>query len=168
MLPHTGTRSKGRAGRVQRDVVPSPLRVEPLIFRTASTAPTSKSPHGRLRVARGSVSRPETLRIPERNALDPEVLTPQCPEKTNAHPKQDRRNNRRYVGLSKGEMAEGEGFEPSVPLAEHDDLANRCLRPLGHPSKDAYEQAKSAFMIARSRWRCQSKMRHRLIPRCSS
>ena len=33
------------------------------------------------------------------------------------------------------EMAEREGFEPSVPLAEHDDLANRCLRPLGHLSK---------------------------------
>ena len=32
-------------------------------------------------------------------------------------------------------MAEREGFEPSVPLAEHDDLANRCLRPLGHLSK---------------------------------
>ena len=41
----------------------------------------------------------------------------------------------RKKSASKG-MAEREGFEPSVPLTEHDDLANRCLRPLGHLSKD--------------------------------
>lgn len=31
-------------------------------------------------------------------------------------------------------MAETEGFEPSVPLTGYDDLANRCLQPLGHVS----------------------------------
>ena len=31
-------------------------------------------------------------------------------------------------------LAETEGFEPSVPLTRYDDLANRCLQPLGHVS----------------------------------
>ncbi len=31
-------------------------------------------------------------------------------------------------------MAETEGFEPSIRLATYDDLANRCLQPLGHVS----------------------------------
>ena len=31
-------------------------------------------------------------------------------------------------------LAETEGFEPSVPLTGYDDLANRCLQPLGHVS----------------------------------
>ena len=31
-------------------------------------------------------------------------------------------------------MAETEGFEPSIPLTGYDDLANRCLQPLGHVS----------------------------------
>ncbi len=29
-------------------------------------------------------------------------------------------------------MAMREGFEPSVLLSKYDDLANRCLKPLGH------------------------------------
>ena len=31
-------------------------------------------------------------------------------------------------------LAETEGFEPSVPVTRYDDLANRCLQPLGHVS----------------------------------
>ena len=31
-------------------------------------------------------------------------------------------------------MAETEGFEPSIHLSMYDDLANRCLQPLGHIS----------------------------------
>jgi hypothetical protein len=31
-------------------------------------------------------------------------------------------------------MAETEGFEPSIHLTAYDDLANRCLQPLGHVS----------------------------------
>jgi hypothetical protein len=31
-------------------------------------------------------------------------------------------------------MAETEGFEPSIRLTAYDDLANRCLQPLGHVS----------------------------------
>lgn len=31
-------------------------------------------------------------------------------------------------------MAETQGFEPWVPLTGYDDLANRCLQPLGHVS----------------------------------
>jgi hypothetical protein len=29
-------------------------------------------------------------------------------------------------------MAVTEGFEPSIHVAMYDDLANRCLQPLGH------------------------------------
>ena len=32
------------------------------------------------------------------------------------------------------DMAETEGFEPSIHLSMYDDLANRCLQPLGHVS----------------------------------
>ena len=31
-------------------------------------------------------------------------------------------------------MAERGGFEPPVPVAQYDGLANRCLRPLSHLS----------------------------------
>ncbi len=31
-------------------------------------------------------------------------------------------------------MAEREGFEPSIQVTPYDDLANRCLQPLGHLS----------------------------------
>jgi hypothetical protein len=31
-------------------------------------------------------------------------------------------------------LAETEGFEPSIRLTTYDDLANRCLQPLGHVS----------------------------------
>lgn len=31
-------------------------------------------------------------------------------------------------------MAEGEGFEPSVPVSQYTGLANQRLKPLGHPS----------------------------------
>ncbi len=33
-----------------------------------------------------------------------------------------------------GPVAETEGFEPSIHLTAYDDLANRCLQPLGHVS----------------------------------
>jgi hypothetical protein len=36
--------------------------------------------------------------------------------------------------MRKKEMAETEGFEPSIRLTAYDDLANRCLQPLGHVS----------------------------------
>lgn len=32
------------------------------------------------------------------------------------------------------DLAETQGFEPWVPLTGYDDLANRCLKPLGHVS----------------------------------
>ncbi len=31
-------------------------------------------------------------------------------------------------------LAETEGFEPSIRCNTYDDLANRCLQPLGHVS----------------------------------
>lgn len=31
-------------------------------------------------------------------------------------------------------MAEGKGFEPSIPVTQYNDLANHRLQPLGHPS----------------------------------
>jgi hypothetical protein len=31
-------------------------------------------------------------------------------------------------------LAETKGFEPLIRLATYDDLANRCLQPLGHVS----------------------------------
>jgi hypothetical protein len=36
-------------------------------------------------------------------------------------------------------MAETEGFEPSIRLTAYDDLANRCLQPLGHVSAGLVE-----------------------------
>ena len=36
-------------------------------------------------------------------------------------------------------MAETEGFEPSIHLSAYDDLANRCLQPLGHISANQGE-----------------------------
>jgi hypothetical protein len=35
---------------------------------------------------------------------------------------------------SEGHVAETEGFEPSIRFKAYDDLANRCLQPLGHVS----------------------------------
>ena len=32
------------------------------------------------------------------------------------------------------ELAEGKGFEPSIPVSQYNGLANRRLQPLGHPS----------------------------------
>lgn len=46
-------------------------------------------------------------------------------------------------------VAETEGFEPSVPLTGYDDLANRCLQPLGHVSG---EGLLSCF-ARRAQWR---------------
>ena len=37
-----------------------------------------------------------------------------------------------YIGL--WAVAETEGFEPSIRFRAYDDLANRCLQPLGHVS----------------------------------
>lgn len=33
-----------------------------------------------------------------------------------------------------GELAEGKGFEPSIPVSQYNGLANRRLQPLGHLS----------------------------------
>ena len=38
-----------------------------------------------------------------------------------------------------GEVAETEGFEPSIHVATYDDLANRCLQPLGHVSSEGLD-----------------------------
>ena len=47
-----------------------------------------------------------------------------------------------------GKMAEREGFEPSVPLAEYASLAGTCLRPLSHLSKDAkYDRIDQLFLL---------------------
>jgi hypothetical protein len=35
---------------------------------------------------------------------------------------------------SVSELAEGEGFEPPVPLARDNGFQDRLLKPLGHPS----------------------------------
>ena len=37
-------------------------------------------------------------------------------------------------------MAEPEGFEPSIRYNPYDDLANRCLQPLGHSSLPKVEE----------------------------
>ena len=36
--------------------------------------------------------------------------------------------------MNEWQLAETEGFEPSIRLTAYDDLANRCLQPLGHVS----------------------------------
>ena len=36
-----------------------------------------------------------------------------------------------------GKMAEGKGFEPPEGVSSFNDLANRRLQPLGHPSAGA-------------------------------
>jgi hypothetical protein len=41
---------------------------------------------------------------------------------------------RRSIQLSYGRLAEREGFEPSIPVAQYAGLANLCLQPLGHLS----------------------------------
>ena len=33
-------------------------------------------------------------------------------------------------------MAEGMGFEPTIPVSQYNGLAIRRLQPLGHPSAD--------------------------------
>jgi hypothetical protein len=38
-------------------------------------------------------------------------------------------------------MAETEGFEPSIRFRAYDDLANRCLQPLGHVSPNQWASA---------------------------
>ena len=43
--------------------------------------------------------------------------------------------------LSKKEVAEGKGFEPPEGVSSFNDLANRRLQPLGHPSAGATKQA---------------------------
>ncbi len=35
-------------------------------------------------------------------------------------------------------LAETEGFEPSIRFRAYDDLANRCLQPLGHVSPNQW------------------------------
>jgi hypothetical protein len=47
-------------------------------------------------------------------------------------------------------MAETEGFEPSIRLTTYDDLANRCLQPLGHISGSA-----TAFAVNSPGWQGQ-------------
>ena len=39
-----------------------------------------------------------------------------------------------FLEILGGVLAETQGFEPWVPLTGYDDLANRCLKPLGHVS----------------------------------
>ena len=41
------------------------------------------------------------------------------------------------VFLTEKEMAEGKGFEPPEGVSSFNDLANRRLQPLGHPSAGA-------------------------------
>lgn len=48
-----------------------------------------------------------------------------------------------------GFMAEEGGFEPPVEFYPYDGLANRCLKPLGHPS------AKGTFDVPANGFRCQ-------------
>jgi hypothetical protein len=43
-------------------------------------------------------------------------------------------SNGQVMELDQKKMAETEGFEPSIRLTAYDDLANRCLQPLGHVS----------------------------------
>lgn len=40
-------------------------------------------------------------------------------------------------------MAEGMGFEPTIPVSRYDGLANRCLQPLGHPSAPCFARSLS-------------------------
>ena len=40
-------------------------------------------------------------------------------------------------GTNKGSVAEGKGFEPPEGVSSFNDLANRRLQPLGHPSAGA-------------------------------
>ena len=52
-------------------------------------------------------------------------------------------------------MAETEGFEPSIRLTAYDDLANRCLQPLGHVS--ALLPFGFRFNLGRAEWQCGPK-----------
>jgi hypothetical protein len=47
------------------------------------------------------------------------------------------------------EMAETEGFEPSIPFSRYAHLANECLQPLGHISCNT--------TICPTRWRVASR-----------
>ena len=40
--------------------------------------------------------------------------------------------------MSNNGLAETEGFEPSIRFRAYDDLANRCLQPLGHVSPNQW------------------------------
>ena len=44
---------------------------------------------------------------------------------------------RRKPNLREGNVAEGKGFEPPEGVSSFNDLANRRLQPLGHPSAGA-------------------------------
>ena len=45
-------------------------------------------------------------------------------------------------------MAEPEGFEPSIRFNPYDDLANRCLQPLGHSSVKGFSSVFKALLQA--------------------
>ena len=58
-----------------------------------------------------------------------------------------------YLTLLNRQVAEREGFEPSVPVTQYARLAIWCLRPLGHLSTiaGAIIKALSAEMANRAR-----------------
>ena len=61
-------------------------------------------------------------------AYDGKAAAVDCTVKAPKLEKQD------VASTGRGGMAETEGFEPSIHLSMYDDLANRCLQPLGHIS----------------------------------
>ena len=46
-------------------------------------------------------------------------------------------NGHKYIYIGISIMAEGGGFEPPKGIAPFNDLANRRLQPLSHPSADS-------------------------------
>ena len=51
-----------------------------------------------------------------------------------------------------GEVAEGQGFEPWVPVARHNGFRDRPDRPLRHPSAGArVGVARGGYLVARCR-----------------
>ena len=79
-------------------------------------------------------------------------------------------------------MAEGKGFEPPEGVSSFNDLANRRLQPLGHPSAGATKKASqlptfndkcftayAAFVVAANclAVKSQNAQFHSILPSCT-
>ena len=86
------------------------------------------------RVAAGQSSHPHRSLHQERPGFVSGVEAPAPRIRTARHGGPAPRGGAGFLVIRLGVLAETEGFEPSIPLTGYDDLANRCLQPLGHVS----------------------------------